>query len=135
MKRIIAILIWIPYITFAQTQESIDSLLLQKVRFNEDSARYDIKNGRIRILSLLSNFTIEDSYAESDNLEFVQDKYGFTFYYEEFNIPKKHLRIKEAEYNSIVFNYLDSLCNCNSEKSIYSDLRERFKKKRSENSP
>lgn len=130
MKTIAIILILIPELTSAQRNDVVDSLLLNKISFNEDSARNDIRKGNIRLLDLSSTYTLEDSPMTNDDIKFVESKYGFKFYYEQYDIFKYYLDIKEKRYNEIVFKHLDSICHCNSEKSIYSDLKSRYFERR-----
>lgn len=129
MNKVLFIICFVPLFATAQSKEVTDSLALATISFNKDSAVYDIQNGSIRIIHLLSAWGSEDSFVEQEDLEFVEEKYGFKYHYVLIDFPDTDLKKQEEAYNSVVYHHLDSLCLCNSKKSIYSDVKKRFQKR------
>lgn len=55
-------------------------------------------------------------YLEQINT--IEKRFGFTYEYLYFKIPQDFLTPKEELFNKVVYDHLDSLCNCDSRKEI-----------------
>ncbi len=137
MKKLIFFLLFLSSNLFAQDRKRIDSLFLSKIPYDAERAERDIENGEIRVIQLLSLYTIEDYFSEPYEIEYVEKKYGFRFHYEQLDIFQNYLDIKQRAYNQVVYTYLDEQCNCDSKSQIFGDLRkmavERWMKNRRKN--
>jgi hypothetical protein len=97
-------------------QEKLDSIFNSKVPYDSSKAVLDIDIGLIQIIQLTSS--IGDPGLTSDELSMIENRFGFKYHSESFDIPQEFLTAKQNEYNKIVYRYLDSINNCDTQKEI-----------------
>lgn len=97
----------------------LDSLIFSRIPYSADKAKQDITNGNIQIIELTS--VGSPSYSP-DEIESVEQRFGFHFAYDFLKYPTHHLEQAETEYNKVMYQYLDSINNTNCEKAIWSEL-------------
>ena len=100
---------------YENSTEKIDSIVFSKIPYDSLVAKTDIENGTVRIVSLICSGQVEIS---SEEIEQIETRFGFKFYYDCLEFPYEYLVIKQKEYNTIVYMYLDSLYNIDSEAEI-----------------
>ena len=84
-----------------------DSILLD-IGYDSNKAKEDIKKGNIYFVSL-SPMPLE---LNKSDYEYLESLFGFKYLIDFPDAPIDFLFEAEEEYNAVVFEYLDSVCNC-----------------------
>ena len=58
----------------------------------------------------------------SDELEYVENRFGFKYKFDYFEVPSDFVQKKQNEYNRQVYKYLDSILLIDSEEEINTEL-------------
>jgi tetratricopeptide (TPR) repeat protein len=103
---------------YENSSEKTDSIVFSKIPYDSLVAKTDIENGIVRIVNLSCSGQVEISPEE---IEQIESRFGFQFYYDCLELPYEYLVIKQKEYNRIVYKYLDSLYNIDSEAEIFTE--------------
>ncbi len=104
-------------------KEIVDSLIYTRIPFNALKAKQDLKNDTIRILRLSPKGTlIGTAVSTNEEVLRIENRFGFIYDCKFFALPEEHLKLKEEEYNAVVYQYLDSIFCFDTEKEIYSEM-------------
>ena len=103
---------------YENSTERQDSIIFSKIPYDKYVAKSDIENGIIRIINLTCTGHIENT---SEEIEQIENRFGFEFYYDCLELPYDYLIIRQNEYNRIVYNYLDSLYKIDCEAEIFTE--------------
>ena len=100
-------------------QAKLDSLIFTQIPYSIEKAKQDIQDGKIQIIDLKPGGS---PYNSQEEVELIERRFGFHFIYEFLKLPTKYLARAEAEYNKVMYQYLDSINDNDCEKEIRSEL-------------
>jgi len=91
-------------------QKKVNTTLRNKIGYSAEKAKEDIKNGNIYFLNLIPG----DGGLNNTERKYLENLFGFKYIYASPEVNDYELLYEvENEYNSVMFEYLDSTCNCN----------------------
>ncbi len=101
----------------------VDSIVLSQIPYSKEKAILDIQNNIIQIIQLSPGGS---PAFNNEEISLIEQRFGFYFIYDFLKYPRKHLERAEQDYNSIVYEYLDSINNIDSKNEIRSELKRLF---------
>lgn len=110
--------------------ERVEESIRQGIGYNAARALEDIKNGDIFILDLLG---FENTEFQKSDYEYLENLFGFKYLCNPLNAPIDYLFEAEEQYNTVVFEYLDSVCDCNFKRKYGKEFKKIWHKRIMEN--
>ena len=107
----------------------VDSFIYTQIPFDALKAKNDLHNDTIRIVSLKCSSIMETPLNNNDEIEQIEQRFGFIHHTEYYKLPYSHLLNKEEEYNKIVYSYLDSIFQFDTQKEIQHERVRLFRKR------
>jgi hypothetical protein len=96
-----------------------DSIIYSRIPYNENKAINDIRNDTVRIISLTPGGSPANN---NDELELLEERFDFSFYFDYLRLPNQYLQQRETEYNNVVYQYLDSIYCIDTKREIQLEL-------------
>ncbi len=97
----------------------VDSIFFSQIPYSSEKAKADIQNNNIQVVIL--HPWGSPSYSQEE-FEQVEERFGFHFIFNYFNVPNRYREEAETTYNSVIFSYLDSINGFDTELAIHTEL-------------
>ncbi|MFC0877463.1 hypothetical protein ACE01N_12755 [Saccharicrinis sp. FJH2] len=107
---------------FAQNDSIVIKYLEKIIPYDSLQAIDDLNNDSIFILDLCGFDVFYESLNINEEREYVENRFGFKFKHDYFEVPTEFVLKKQDEYNRQVYKYLDSVLQIDSEEEINTEL-------------